>query len=500
MLLRNEYNPDVLSCLANLSSDEVFTPPRLANEMLDLLPKELWSDKYATFLDPVCKTGVFLREIAKRLLKGLEKEIPDLEKRIDHIFKNQLYGIAITELTALMSRRTVYCSKHANGEKSVVNFDNEDGNIHYSRQEHTWKNGKCSFCGASQEEYDRESHLETHAYQLIHTEKPEEIFSMKFNVIIGNPPYQLSDAGDSTGSSPIYHLFVNQAKKMNPDNLVMIIPSRWFAGGKGLDTFRSEMLKDNRLSHLIDYPVASDAFGKAVQINGGVCYFEWQKNYKGDCEVTTIMSGRKDTMSRALNQYDIFVRFNRAVPILEKVKKKGYPPMSSQVSTQKPFGLRTFVKPGKTGSITLYANGGVGKIAKAEITTGLELLDKWKVITSMGYGEGGESREYPRMITGKPIIAPPQSACTETYIVVGVYDSEEEAQNLDNFLRTKFARFLIALRKNTQHITRDRFQFVPKLPMTQKWTDEKLVKHFGLTEDDVAFIAEIVKPMDSNLF
>jgi site-specific DNA-methyltransferase (adenine-specific) len=470
MPLLTSYNPDVLSCLANLSSDEVFTPPQVASQMLDLLPESLWSDPNARFLDPCCKSGVFLREIASRLDKGLESLIPDRQERINHIMTRQLFGIAITKLTGLMSRRSLYCSKTANGKYSVCTaFDTPDGNIRYRRIEHTWENGRCVFCGASEANYARGSELETHAYEFIHTENPEEIFNMKFDVIIGNPPYQLSDAGESTGSSPIYHYFVEQAKKLQPRYLMMIIPSRWFAGGKNLDDFRDVMLNDRRISHLVDYPIASDVF-PGVKIIGGVCYFLWEKDYNGECEVTTYMNNAADTMKRPLNQFDSFVRFNKAISILQKVKAKNYPSLKERVSTQKPFGLRTFVRPTGKGTITLYANKTVGKIQKSEISAGTEMIDQWKVLVSGGYGEGGEARDYPRMILGKPIVAPPGSACTETYIVVGVYESEAEARNLDGYLRTKFLRFLVGLRKNTQHVTRDRFAFVPQLSMRESWS------------------------------
>ena len=257
------YNPDVLSCLANLSNDEVFTPPTVVNRMLDMLPSELWSNPEATFLDPVSKTGVFLREIAKRLMEGLKEQIPDVQERANHIFTKQLYGIAITELTSLLGRRSLYCSKTANGKYSVcTEFADEQGNLRYTPMKHVWENGRCRFCGASQEVYEKDREgLETHAYQFIHTVHPEKIFNMRFDVIIGNPPYQLEDGGGRESAAiPLYNMFVLQAKKLNPRYLTMIIPARWYSAGRGLDNFRNEMLHDNHMMDLHDFPETKECF------------------------------------------------------------------------------------------------------------------------------------------------------------------------------------------------------------------------------------------------
>ncbi|MFN3950966.1 MAG: Eco57I restriction-modification methylase domain-containing protein [Thermaurantimonas sp.] len=497
----DSYNPDVLTCLANLSNDEVFTPPNLVNDMLDLLPAELWSNPNAKFLDPVCKSGVFLREMAKRLMKGLETQIPDKQARINHIFSQQLYGIALTELTALLSRRSVYCSKTANGKYSVCEtFDDEQGNIRYERMKHTWSNGKCTYCGASQDVYDRGEEAETYAYNFIHTENPLQLFkdtNMKFDVIVGNPPYQLSDGGFGKSAAPLYHKFVQQAKRLNPKYLTMIIPSRWFAGGKGLDDFRKEMLNDNRIRKIVDFENAGDCF-PGVDIAGGICYFLWDKDYKGDCDVLNVVNGNESHSIRALNEFSTFIRNSKAVPIVRKVLSLKEKTMNTMVSSSKPFGLRTFVRPQKSGDIILRWQKGEGPYKRSDITIGVEMIDMWKVITSyVGYDHAGNpGRDGKRKVFSKIDILPPGTICTETYLVIGSFESEVKAQNLVGYMKSRFFRFLVSQFMYSHHITKDSYQFVPIQDFSEPWTDEKLYKKYGLTEEEIAFIESMIRPME----
>jgi site-specific DNA-methyltransferase (adenine-specific) len=501
MLNGNSYNPDVLSCIANLSSDEVFTPPQLANQILDLLPAELWRDKNATFLDPGCKSGVFLREIAKRLDEGLEMQIPDRQKRMDHIFTKQLYGLSITELTALLSRRSVYCSKIANGKYSVcADFDGPQGNILLKPIKHTWKNGRCVYCGANEENYKRGSELETHAYQFIHTDTPEEIFKMKFDVIVGNPPYQLNDGGGmGTSATPLYHLFVEQAKKMNPRYLSMIIPSRWFAGGKGLDQFRGAMLADQGISKIVDYFDSTECF-PGVDISGGICYFLWERDRQGDCEVVSVRNGQQSTMNRPLleSNSDVFVRFNEAVSIVRKVAAKQEPGIGQIISPRRPFGIRASVeiteKPFED-SVKIYSYPHNGYIRKGEITKNAEWVTQNKVYISKAYGERGS---FPYLVLAKPFLCQEGSCCSETYLVVGPFASEDHAKNALLYITTRFVRFLVLLRKNTQNAPRGVYSFVPAQDFSKPWTDEKLYKKYGLTKDEIAFIESMIRPMEVN--
>ena len=496
------YNPDVLSCLANLSNDEVFTPPAVVNRMLDLLPPELWSNPHATFLDPVCKTGVFLREIAKRLLEGLASQIPDVQERVNHIMTRQLFGLAITELTALLSRRSLYCSKRADGHYSVCNaFADAQGNIRYTPQTHTWERGRCRFCGASQEVYERGEGRETYAYQFIHTLKPEKIFDMKFDVIIGNPPYQLEVGIQKDNYSiPIYQKFVEQAKKLNPRYLTMIIPSRWFAGGRGLDDFRKDMLSDDRLKIIVDYPDATECFSNSIDISGGVCYFLWDRHYHGNCRVCSVQKGENmSQMSRPLLEKgcDSFIRFNEAIPILRKIQQHKEASFCKYVSPQTPFGIISSFKQYQEtpfyGSIELLSVSGKKYIEDKYVTKNKQWINCYKIYISKSYGERGS---YPYRFLAKPVIGYPNSCCTQTYLMIGPFKDEEECKNVISYIHTKFFRFCIMLKKNTQDAMRNVYSLVPSQDFSHPWTDEMLYQKYGLTDEEIAFIESMIRPME----
>jgi len=522
------HNPDVLTCIANLSNDEVFTPPEFANQMLDRVAvawadandgASIWADSGVKFLDPFTKSGVFLREITKRLVDGLVSEIPNLKERVDHILTRQVFGIGITELTSLLARRSLYCSKYANGKHSVAkSFVTEGGNIWYERTEHLWVANKCRFCGASKSNLNRGEGLETHAYAFIHSDdikaRVAELFgdNMQFDVIIGNPPYQLNTDGFGVQARPIYQQFVQQAKALAPRFLCMIIPARWFSGGMGLDEFRESMLSDNRVRSIDDYLTASDVF-PGVGLKGGVCYFLWDRDHRGACRVTTYYKDvPPSTATRPLLETgaDVFIRFNQGLSILKKVaavetgsstsvalpdEKK----FMNLVSSIGAFGLDSTFRGAEKKSGTdlkVYRNGGVGYVKRSEITKEREVFDKWKVFIGRAAPGTGNKDTYPHKIISTPFIGEPGSISSWTYMHIGPFDSRTAAESVLSYLSCRLARFLILLHKPSQDTTRKVYTFVPTQPWDRDWTDAVLYEKYGITDDEVAFIESLVRPME----
>ena len=501
----NSYNPDVLSCIANLSNDEVFTPPYLANQLLDLLPKETWQNDKYKFLDPVSKSGVFLREIVKRLDKGLAVKIPDKTERINHILTHQVYGIAITQLTGLLSRRTLYCSKIANGKYSLANnFKNSDGNIIFKRIDHTWSGNKCIYCSASLEIHDRGEELETHAYEFIHTDTPERIFNMKFDVIVGNPPYQLSDGGGGRSASPIYQNFIEQAIKLKPRFLTMIIPARWYAGGKGLDEFRQMMLNNENIRTLVDFQNSTDIF-PGVDIAGGVCYFLWDRDNKGKCEVVNQNKNQIFKSIRSLNEFEIFIRNEQSLSIVRKVLAKNLSgkSLSESVSARQPFGISSTYSPKAKGIPCWFTQKqGLQFVNKSDVSDPSKLLGKWKLLVAKApiAGQTDFSKPIGFYSYTNTKIARPGEVCSESWLVLCAKKTEKEIKFFRSYLFTKTFRFLLLQAVVSQNTSRKNFCFIPDFEQyDREFTDKYLWKLWSIDTEESKYISERITEINPEL-
>ena len=518
----HDYNPDILNCLANLSSDEVFTPPELANQMLDLLPQDLFSNPNIRFLDPCSKSGVFLREITKRLIRGLENTIPDLQERVNHILQKQVFGIALTQLTAEMSRRTLYCTKRANSQYSVATMPTADGMVYFQRLQHLWTNGRCTCCGANEEVYQRGEKRENYAYPFIH-QPFNEIYNMQFDVIIGNPPYQLTDgSGASTDAAmPIYNKFIDVAMELKPRFLIMIVPSKWMVGGRGLQNFRQKMMSDKHIRYIYDYENSADCFA-GLHIDGGVNYFLWNRDEEGLCTyVYKPKSGKEIRNERYLLSplADIVIRDIRRLTIIEKVTKATNL-FKEIVSFTQPFGIRKdlFNKPERyplsklsdksfPNSVRVYGVKGIkggarrtiGYVSRGIITKNAAFIPKYKLFFTTTFSTDA-------IVPPEVIVANPNDICTETFIVFGPFDTKQEQQNCLKYTNTDFFHILLYFGRGTMQVSQDVFRFIPLQDFTEKsdidWNksveeiNQYLYDKYNLSETERAFIESMIRPME----
>jgi site-specific DNA-methyltransferase (adenine-specific) len=501
---QNKKEPDILEVISDLSNDEVFTPPAVAKQMLDLLPSEVWSNPALRWIDPFTKTGVFLRETTKRLLVGLREAIPDDTERLDHILRNMVFGVAITELTSLMSRRSLYCSKWADSDKSVVKFLNKQGNLIHTRVNHEFFKGRCSECLAGELQHGGDLQTENYAYALLHQEGRrfiEKEIGLKFDVVLGNPPYQMDGGGGGTNATPLYNLFIEQAIQLQPSHILMVTPSRWMAGGRGLERFREKFLGDVRLKTIVDFPDASDVF-PGQSIEGGVSYFHWDSTHKGPTQVTNVVNGVPGTATeRKLDEFDVFVRNPEAVSILRKVLAERRDSVIGLISGDTPFGLATNFRDYRQSDVVpegftkIYANLGnkrvTGVMPVTSVPRNRELINKWKIFVPEARGSTG----VPDIVLGTSILAEPNSVCSQTYLIFGPFNNEAEAKNALTYLKSKFFRFLVSLRKITQHALRSTYTWVPLVDFSRPWTDLELYKEFDLSPREVEVIEALIEVM-----
>lgn len=499
--------PDILDVIAALSSDAVPTPPLLARALLDILPAKVWSNPDYKWMDPATKSGSILREAARRLMDGLTEWEPDPAKRAEHILKNMLYGCGITQVHGDMTRRSVYVSRDATSPVSIMHFDNPSGNLPFIEANHDYPlnksgeaSGPCRICGAPVR-LERGDSRENYAYAFIHKAYPtKEMKDMQFDVIVGNPPYQTGDG--RTSESPVYQHFIEAAMDLNPKYLAMIVPSRWFMGGKGLDDFRARMIADRRIAVIVDNPKLFDCF-PGVEIKGGVNYFLWDRDHDGDCEFSTRIDGEVvSTARRDLRSGDgVVVRDNNASGIVNKCRPdQEKDSLTPNFSSQFPFGqsITTNFKGAAVepfeGAIPLIFGSHVGYITEDQLEKNAQWVNMWKVILPKAGDGHGREVSY---VLGEPIALAPGSACTQTYLMAGTFKTKKEAENYAHFLTTKFVRFLVLQRKSTQDVRPDKFRFVPALDMKRRWTDSDLYEHFNLTEDEASYIEESINPREA---
>ena len=445
---------DILETITNVGNDEVFTPRKVVDRMLNSLPEEVWHNPDYKWLNPATKTGIFEREIAIRLDEGLKDKIPDIETRRKHILQNMIFSIGQTKFTANVARRTLYYCCQANRpcdgimeDGHYVNgyaigngtwFDDAEGNVKTPCSDHVIKRGKCVYCGITEKsKYLDANQREKYSYDFIHCSPGDELQtylanrffkgdkSVKFDVIIGNPPYQLNDGGHGSSAMPIYQKFVMQAKSLNPRYICMIIQARWYAGGKGVEDFRANMLNDDSIVKLVDYVNAKDCFPNS-SIGGGVCYFLIDRDYHGLCTVTNVSNNSESSSLRSLSDHGVFIRFNKAVSILNKIILHNEKTVDSLVLSRNPFGLPTSFRGTEDVNddtdLIVKTSDGLKHCSMNDVTQGKEYIDKYKVFLSRSIAEhaGEPNKDGTFTVVSSCGILKPFEICSDSYLILFV--------------------------------------------------------------------------------
>lgn len=462
---------------------------------------DLAGEVQTTILEINSKTGLYplyvtyslFRRRLEEYIKAecIEKETVSVQEEQvvwDDIVENNMYVICNTPMAKGITHRTLFGFRQVDQKANIKNVQLIER--------------------ASKDREGLVKELKSVGFWKGNSSKQE----MKFNAVVGNPPYQIMDGG-GTGSSatPIYNKFVDLAKLLNPNNVSMIIPAKWYTGGKGLDEFRANMLNDKQLIKLFDYEDSRDCF-PTVDIAGGVCYFLWNKGSDNKCVVTSILGSFRNESTRYLNEHDTFIRNQKVLDIINKVKSQTFTGFLSQtVYSRKPFGIRSFQRgfPAKPGrNISLFGSDGITYMEEKDVPQNKEIVDKWKVIMSKASAEhaGQTDANGRKRIVSRLEVLPPYTICTESYLLLDIFDNEEEAQNLKKYIRTCFTRFLLASILITQNIVRDKFKFVPiqnyKNNSDIDWSqsipdiDRQLYTKYNLSDDEIAFIEKMIKPMD----
>ena len=480
-------------CLGGYSFfDDTYTnpveEPRFINQ--GTVTDETLGNPQARILEINSKTGLYPLYVAYSIFKARCKNIPpekldaQTEARIWRAtVEENVYIICKTQMARSITKRTLV--GYSDGVINAHAFDNLLNQISGSKANDFIKKVKRGS-----------------TFRNNNNEK-----DMKFDAVVGNPPYQIMDGGNKASATPIYNIFVDIAIRINPRYISMIMPAKWYNGGRGLDSFRKRMLNDRRIQKLVDFADSNDCF-IGVDIAGGICYFLWNRLYSGDCAFIRYNLGNRTLERRNLSQHKTLIPESLAIDIIEKIKKQVCTFFNTKVSVQRPFGLRTYIKPAESGDIILRYSGGKGPFDSKEVVNNREIIGKWKVITSyLTYDHAGRAaKDGKKRIISTLEILPPGEVCTETYLIIDSCDTENEAKYLLSYIKTKFVRYLIAQITATQHISKNNFKLVPIQDFTDKsdidWSksidqiDAQLYTKYNLTQEDISHIESAIKPME----